>query len=103
MDSRRVLRRASAAVAVALVAACQDGAPTGTPSDPSLARSAQAQDRLEAVFQRISPEVMAIPGTVFSDNDEVAGKLVIGVENVGAAGAVRNAMARLGVAESDYA
>jgi hypothetical protein len=45
---------------------------------------------------------MALPGTVFADNDEVAGKLVFGVEHAAAANGVRNALARLGVDESDY-
>ena len=102
MESRTIVRRTAAALSVAAVAACSDSAPTGTPSEPSL-RSAVAQDRIEAIFQRTSPEVMALPGTVFSDNDERVGKVVIGVENMNAAGAVRAAMARLGVAERDYA
>lgn len=103
MVSSRAVRRVSSVAALALVAACQDGAPTGTASDPSLARSPQAAARLEAVFQRISPEVMAIPGAVFSDHDETTGKVVIGVEHVAAASGVRSAMARLRIADSDYA
>jgi hypothetical protein len=92
---------------ILLAAACHDA--TGpSPSaaeggSPQLARSAQAQARLEAIFERVSPDVMGIPGTVFSDNDEAVGKVVIGVEHMGAAGQVRAAMARLGVAEDDYA
>jgi hypothetical protein len=64
--------------------------------------SGTAQDRLEAIFQSTSPEVMAIPGTVFSDNDERIGKLVIGVEHAQAGRAVEAQMARLGVAKGDY-
>ena len=62
------------------LAACQDASQPPTapalPQAPSAARSPQAQARLEAIFQSASPEVMAIPGTVFADNDEVAGKVV---------------------------
>jgi len=72
-----------AALAVIALAACQDAsqptAPVVTPQTPQAARSPQAQARLEALFQSTSPEVMAVPGTVFADNDEVAGKLVFGV------------------------
>lgn len=98
--------RIAALAALALIAACADGtAPVpGRLGEmkPLAARSPQAQARLEAIFQRISPEVMALPGTVFSDNDEVAGKVVIGVEHDAAARGVRNAMARLGVNAADY-
>ena len=99
-----VRRVAFAAVAV-LLAACQDApTPTGPtpPASPDAARSAQAQARLEALFQRSSPEVMALPGTVFADNDERVGRLVFGIENLGAARGVANALSRLGLAESDY-
>lgn len=106
MYSRITARHVVALSVVALTAACHDGTPTApdTPGGgPLLARSPQAQERLEALFQRVSPDVMAIPGTVFSDNDEQVGKVVIGVEHMGAAGQVRAAMARLGVADDDYA
>jgi len=103
--SNKGSRIASVAVLV-LVAACTDGTAPDPGRlggmEPLAARSPQAQARLEAVFQRISPEVMALPGTVFSDNDEVAGKVVIGVEHDAAARGVRNAMARLGVNAADY-
>ena len=105
MEQRKTLRRAAVAATVALLAACQDSpAPTApaAPAPVSLARSAQAQDRLEALFQSTSPEVMAIPGTVFADNDEVAGRLVFGVEHMGAIRAVQAVLAARGVAESDY-
>jgi len=95
-----------AALAVIALAACQDAsqptAPVVTPQTPQAARSPQVQARLEALFQSTSPEVMAVPGTVFADNDEVAGKLVFGVEHLGAANSVRNALARRGIDESDY-
>lgn len=38
-----------------------------------------------------------IPGTVFVDNDETSNRVLVGVENVGSAGQVRAAVARLGV------
>src|SRR5688572_21561305 len=91
--------------AVAMLAACSDNIPT-TPvveggSTASLSQG-QGRDRIEAIFQRVSPAVMEIPGTVFSDNDERIGKLVIGIEHRRAEGAVRAALARAGVAAEDY-
>jgi hypothetical protein len=102
MTADRTVRRVLAVASLAVVGACQDAppvAPTATPTP----RAAQAQDRLEALFQKASPEVMALPGTVFADNDEVAGRLVFGVEHAGAIKGVENALARLGIARSDYA
>jgi hypothetical protein len=89
------------------LAACQDATKSPTapvvPQTPQAARAPQAQARLEAIFQSASPEVMALRGTVFADNDEVAGKVVFGVENANAAIGVRQALGRLGVDEADYA
>ena len=102
MESRSTARRIAAVAVLGIVTACQDAPdPTG-PAAPRADRSPVAQDRLEAVFQRVSPEVMGLAGTVFSDNDERIGKVVIGVDNVGAARGVQQAMARLGIAASDY-
>ena len=104
----RSLKYASrlAALATVFLAACQDGStpPTGpsVPQTPQTARSPQAQARLEAIFQNTKTEVMSLPGTIFADNDEVAGKVVYGVENAGAEIAVRNQMARMGVADADF-
>ena len=89
--------------ALATLAACADSVPTTPLSDAgSTASLAQGQGRIEALFQRVSPEVMAIPGTVFSDNDERIGKLVIGIDNPRAEGAVRSALARAGVSRDEY-
>ena len=101
MIPSNTLRRAAIAASLTLLAACQD-IPSPTSPDVRAARSQQAQDRLEVLFQKASPEVMALPGTVFADNDEVAGRLVFGIEHMGAARAVENALARLGIAKDDY-
>ena len=95
-----------ALLTLVVLAACQDASQPPTaptfPQAPQGARSPVAQARLEAIFQRTSPEVMALPGTVFADNDEAVGKVVYGVENQGAMNGVRQALARLGVDEADY-
>ena len=101
MALRNTLRRTLTVASVFLVAACQDSAPPSGPT-PNTAMSGQAQDRIEAIFQRTSPEVMAIPGTVFSDNDESIGKLVVAVENMKAARSVEARLAAMGVAKGDY-
>jgi len=101
MVPRSTARLAVVVAGTALVAACQDPSVATGPA-PSAARAPQAQDRLEALFQQASPEVMALRGTVFADNDEVAGRLVFGVENIAAVRGVEVALSRLGVAESDY-
>jgi hypothetical protein len=104
MSSAFTARRVLFGSSILLLAACSD--PGTTPLTP-MSESAslgqgQSGDRIEAAFQRSSPEVMAIPGTVFSDNDERIGKVVIGIAHMNAEGAVRAAMRRQGVAEGDY-
>src|SRR5215216_1414557 len=98
MSSRRAPLYA-VALSVFLFAACTD---TPTPNEPSvtgLSTSAEqsqvAQDRLAALFRDVSSEIMALPGTVYADNDEARGKLVFGVENESAlAGVTRSLIAR---------
>jgi hypothetical protein len=102
--SRKSAAPRFALLVVIALAACQDASqPTAPafPDAPQAARSPVAQARLEAIFQRTSPEVMALPGTVFADNDERTGKVVFGVENAAAMNGVRHALARLGVDEAD--
>ena len=103
-DSKKSTRRL-AALSVVVLAACQDATTPTTPTvpqTPQAARSPQAQARLEAIFQDTKTDVMSIPGTIFADNDEVAGKVVYGVENAGVEIAVRNQMARFGIDAADY-
>ena len=99
-------RRAAVIVSLASLAACVDAtSPTEITRGEIEAlteRSSNAQDRLEAVFQRIAPDILALPGTVFADNDERAGRLVFGVENRSAANGVLTAMSRLGLRAADY-
>lgn len=102
MTPTRTFRLFAVAV-LATLAACADRVPTTPLTDAGATASiAQGQGRLEAIFQRVSPAVMEITGTVFADNDERIGKLVIGIENPRAEAAVRAAMARAGVSRDDY-
>ena len=89
---------------LAFLAACAES-PTTSPlaeGGENAAMSGQAQDRIEALFQRTSPEVMGIPGTVFADNDERIGKLVIGISDMRADAAVRATLRRFGAGADDY-
>ena len=103
MTVKNIVWRSLVVAPAVLVVACHDApTPTEPAAGVSAARSAQAQDRLEAIFRQSWPEVMALPGTVFADNDEVAKKLVFGVEHAGAARAVEAVLARRGIASTDY-
>jgi hypothetical protein len=52
--------------------------------------------QLDALHRRVTP-LLGIGGVVFTDADEVANRVRIGVENAAAEAAVRNALAMLGV------
>ncbi len=53
--------------------------------------------QLERWQASASTEALAVPGAVFVDNDETTNRVLIGVENLGATGQVRAAVARLGI------
>jgi|SRR5688572_23586359 len=61
-----------------------------------------AQDRMENWHSQASPAVLELAGTVFTDNDEVNGKIRIGVENQGIARAVEAVMSRFDIPASAY-
>ena len=102
MSAPNTARRLTVVASLFVLAACQDSAGPNEPT-PNLAMSAQAQTRLAALFNAASPEVLALPGTVFADHDEANGRLLIAVEHAGARPAVERALARLGVTEGEYA
>jgi hypothetical protein len=105
MVPKHVVRRIVVVAAAGLAAAaCQDSAPPLAPSAaaPSFEVSGDAQDRAAGWFARAYPEVLALPGTVFADHDEVGGRLVFGVENASAIGSVEGVLARLGIPSSAY-
>ncbi len=103
MIRKDVVRRVLAVACTALAVACQDTPPATSPSDAALDARAGQQDPLPAWFARSSPEVLALPGTVFADHDEANNRLLFGVENAAAIRGVSNALARLGVPSSAYA
>jgi hypothetical protein len=81
--------------------ACADSIPTAPSPDATLAVQG-SQDRLGAWFNPAAAAVLALPRTVFADNDEKANKLVFGVEDASAIAEVRATLARLGVPSADY-
>jgi hypothetical protein len=102
MRSNTALGAAVLAAAV-FATACQDLPTTlAAPEDALAARSAHAPQDLEAWFARSSPEVLALPQTVFADHDEANNRLVFGVENEGAIRGVQNALTRLGIPAAAY-
>jgi hypothetical protein len=53
--------------------------------------------QLERWQESATAEALAVPGAVFVDNDETTNRVLVGVENTGATGQVRAAVARLGI------
>lgn len=97
--------RLSIAASILAVAACTDSTPVEPVAKGGLApslSSSVAQDRLAQLFASASPEVMAIGGTVFADHDEVASKLVFGVENEHAVAGVARSLQARGISSADY-
>ena len=88
--------------AALLLGACAD-APTAVdaPGSAALSRGASA-DRLADLFDKASPAVMALGGTVFADNDESIGKMVFGVENANAIPGVQRALAAIGASSDEF-
>jgi hypothetical protein len=103
MSLSRASLRLALAASVLLVAACQDISQPLTPGDPAFNAQGNAigQD-MRAMFAAVSPEIMALPQTVFAARDEAANVLVFGVENANAAFAVATALSRRGIPASAY-
>lgn len=90
-----------------LVAACQDQPEPTAPGPVPSAQAALQQPSPSAAqraawFRRVTPEIMALPQTVFADDHEASGLLVIGVEHAGAIAAVRAVLTRHGVPAAAY-
>jgi hypothetical protein len=99
---RQALQRMSMFASLAGAAACADSIPTAPSADANVAVQG-SQDRLSKWFNPAAAAVLALPRTVFVDNDEKVGKLVFGVEDASAIAEVRATLARLGVPSADYA
>ncbi|HEX2091938.1 MAG TPA: hypothetical protein VHG28_06025 [Longimicrobiaceae bacterium] len=104
MGRRSITRRVLLSGIVVFAAACQDTPGVVAPESADQNRSAQGHSHRELAgwFERASPEVLAIAGTVFADHDEANNRLLFGVEHAGVATGVRNALAGLGIPTSAY-
>jgi hypothetical protein len=104
MIKSKAVRGSVLLASAAFLAACQDTpGPSGPPElEPSLSR-AQVAEQAASAFDRASAAVLALPGTVFADFDEVNGRLLFGVENAAAIRGVETALSRLGLARASYA
>lgn len=60
-------------------------------------RGEYTYQELKRHFQQLSPEALALKGTVFADLDEATNRVFVGVENAQAAAEVRAVAARLGL------
>jgi hypothetical protein len=104
-----IYRTSSRLVVVSLAllfTACTDASTPSSPSArdaaPSAERSQVSQDRLAALFPEASREVLAMPGTVFADHDEVRGRLVFGVENDAPIPGIQQSLAARGISADEY-
>lgn len=90
-----------------LTASCHDQPePTG-PDRAGMPQAAVQQLPAPAAaraawFRRATPEVMALPGTVFADDDERSGLLVFGVEHEDVIRGVQAVLVRQGIPASAY-
>lgn len=91
-------------VGLLAVGGCQDeSGPTG-PSAPEPTASVMSTGPASAatLFARSSPEVLALPGTVFAGRDASGERLVFGVERRAVIPEVERVLRRLGTPESSY-
>ncbi len=102
MCTARSFTRLLVASSLLFLASCQDSPLTMPPSASAESAAPASAQALSALFDRASPEVMALPQTVFAARDPAAGQLVFGVEHRGVAPAVVSVLERLGVAASGY-
>jgi hypothetical protein len=87
---------------IASVAGC-GGAPEEQSTSQAVQTAAPGSHALLARwFEQASPEVLALPDTVFAYHDEAAGRLVFGVEHAAAIHGVRTALAHLGIPEAAF-
>jgi len=89
-----------------VLAACADApdpvGPKGM-SDGASAALIPNQSQLAGWFEKASPAVLALGGTVFADHDEANNRLLFGIEHAAAARGVSTALAHLGIPSSAYA
>lgn len=93
----RLKHEAIGILLIALAASCGGGPDEQATNGAVQAVALHGHDQLPRWFAQASPEVLALPDTVFAYVDEDGGRLVFGVEHAAAEPAVRAALARLGI------
>lgn len=89
-------------IASIATAACTGGSEQVDTAGDSQALSIHSHADLARWFEQASPEVLALPGTVFAHHDEATGRLVFGIEHAAASQGVRTALAHLGIPSSAF-
>src|SRR5215208_5491316 len=85
---------------IGIVAGCA-GAPDQDASGADVqAVTIHSRAQVAQWFQQASPEVLAVPSTVLAYHDEIANRIVVGVENAAASHGVLTALAHLGIPSS---
>ena len=98
----RLLSVPTAVAASLALAGCAEAPDPAGPEDPPEAAVGRGQDPLPGWFARVTPEVMALRGTVYADHDEQGGRLVFGVENAAAGRGVQQMLAHRRIPGSAY-
>jgi hypothetical protein len=103
MRSTYLTAKSVIAASFLFVAACQDAPELTAPvGEANAGRDFHSPPQVAAWFAKASPEVLALPQTVFADNDESTNQLVFGVEHSGVNRGVQMALSRLGIPTSAY-
>ena len=103
MNRATVAGRLSVLILFVAISACADTTtPVGVPDEAGFSQGPPVHLEVPDRFAQASPEVMALPGTVFAARDQSTGQLVFGVERPAVARDIAPIMARKGIPETDY-
>lgn len=89
-------------VVIAVVAACGGAPEAQDRSENAQAVTVRSHEQVARWFELASPEVLALPGTVFAAHDEATNRVLVGVENAAAINGVRTALTHLGIPGSAF-
>jgi hypothetical protein len=103
MPTRFTLRLLIAG-SVALAAGCSEATTPFAPEDaPAASRVPDhAQERIAALRETISHQVLPMPGAVFVGEDPEGGPVMIGVRNLAMAAGIERALAARGIESGEY-
>src|SRR3954466_1946586 len=90
-------------VVIAAVAACGGAPEAQDQSENVQAVTARSHEQVARWFELASPEVLALPGTVFAAHDEATNRVLVGVENAAAINGAPPALPHRGGPTSAFA